>query len=54
LLAGDEAVGEPAVYGGRNHAQYPRRLLDVDEFSLGRFGRCLEARDLPIATKIGA
>ena len=51
LLAGDEAIGQPAVNAGGVHAQNLRGLADRDQLSSGRLGRRLETRDIAIAAQ---
>ena len=51
MLAGDEAICQPAVNRGSVHAQNLRRLANRNQFSLGRLSRRLEARDVAIAAQ---
>ena len=51
LFAGDEAVIEPSMEGGRRHAEDSSGLADVDDVAFWRlFGR-YEAWDFPIAAE---
>ena len=49
LLAGDEAVRQPAMNARRIHAENLRRLANGNQFPAGRFSRRLESPNMAIA-----
>ena len=48
LLAGDEAIGQPAMNRGRVHAENPGSLANGHQFSVGRRCRRLEPRNASV------
>src|SRR2546428_212232 len=49
LLAGDEAVRQPAMNARRIHAENLRRLANGNQFPAGRFSRRLESPNMAMA-----
>src|SRR5579862_1816699 len=51
LLAGDETICQPAMNAARVHAENPSRFANGDQFSIGRRGWRLKARDTAIPSQ---
>lgn len=51
LFAGNEAVGEPPVHGGRRNTEFAGGIGDRHQVAVGRVGRRLVAGDVPVVAQ---